>query len=103
MVNYEAIRRGKRRQLVRTDPDGVLVIHSGLSVTVAGHLLTVERDEATKVVRVVAQKLAGHVDGPQDGPALSVAARLLVKRAVRFLGSGWTVLPLEQPRSQSQN
>lgn len=71
-----------------------MAIRTGLSVTVCGCAIRLQRDEAAKLARVV-------VDRPADGRdltkmevhAVNVAAELLARRAVRFLGD-WRVTRL---------
>ncbi len=76
---------------------GVMAIHTGLSVTVAGHLIELERDERTKTARLVVKVIAGHVVTGLESSAVNVAAELLARRAQRFLGD-WTVIPLPKMR-----
>lgn len=66
-----------------------MAIRTGLSVTVAGFVIELERDEALKVARVVVKGkgLASAV----EQEAIKAAAELLAKRAKRFLGAKWIV------------
>ncbi len=72
---------------------GTMAIHTGLSVTVAGHVLQLERDERNKIARIVVKVLDGHKATGVEGEAILAAAALLRKRAERFLGD-WKVIGL---------
>lgn len=71
------------------------MVHSGLSVTVAGYCLWVERDEAARIAHVRACRVAGGKgDGRREAGANAVlrgAAARLAARARRFIGPDWTV------------
>jgi len=71
------------------------VVWTGLTVTVAGHLLRLERDNATKIARVVSEHLLGHGADGTAAEAVRMAAELLAGRAQRVLGAGWKVTPLD--------
>jgi hypothetical protein len=66
-----------------------MAIHTGLSVTVAGHLLYLDRNEEQKTA-VVRTKALNGVPTTMDVHAVKVAAELLQRRAQRFLGD-WKV------------
>jgi hypothetical protein len=68
-----------------------MAIHTGLSVTVAGHVISLERDEGRKYAKLVVRVIDGHVVTGLEGEAIKAAARLLHQRAQRFLGIDWTV------------
>ncbi len=69
-----------------------LVISTGLSVTVAGHMIRLERDEyAREAVIVVEQLPTCNSFTSNDRSAIKVAAELLARRARRFLGGNWIV------------
>lgn len=67
------------------------MILKGLSVTVAGVVLSVVRDTKAKVARVRAMMPEDNVLSDVDREAVEVSGRLLVERARRFLGIGWRV------------
>lgn len=70
-----------------------MAIHTGLSVTVAGHLITLERDESRKVAKLVVQVISGHSVTGLENEAIKAAGKLLKERAERFLGD-WRVIGL---------
>jgi hypothetical protein len=70
-----------------------MAIHTGLSVTVSGHLITLERDERNKVAKLVVKVIEGHEVTGLENEAIQTAAMLLKRRAERFLGD-WTVIGL---------
>ena len=67
------------------------MVFTGLTVTVAGHLLKLERDEALKVAVVVSQPLLDYVPNGTEAEAIRFAADRLCQRAKRVLGDGWQV------------
>lgn len=89
---------GHKLRLVHNPPSDddkgtrVMAIHSGLSVTVCGHLVRLERDEKRKRAVVVVERINGHVVTGLEQSAVKVAADLLVMRAQRFLGIQWTIV-----------
>ena len=70
----------------------IMAIHTGLSVTVVGHIISLDRDEKTKRATIVVTLIKGHITTGLEGPAIKVAADLLAQRARRFLGREWTVV-----------
>ena len=70
-----------------------MTIRTGLSSTVAGHVLRVVRDDQRMTAEVVVECLlpSGDITAVQMD-AVDAAARLLQQRAQRFLGRQWTVL-----------
>ena len=70
----------------------VMAIRTGLSKTVAGHLIELERDTKKQMARVVVRQMSFGVP-PTDVElaAIKVAADLLAQQARRFFGIGWTV------------
>lgn len=94
-INGQRIRSGLKRRLHYEDEGSrVMAIHTGLSVTVMGFAIDLDRDEAIRVGKVT-------VDGvPQDPVSLAavkVAAELLARRARRFLGLGWRIVEWQPP------
>ncbi len=86
--------RAGRMKLSAWDEDkdaNVMAIHTGLSVTVCGHLIRLDRDESAQRARIVVEVINGHVVTGLEVDAVSVAADLLAARARRFLGKKWTV------------
>ena len=79
---------------------GIMAIRTGLSVTVAGHLIELERDERTKTARLVVTVISGHQVTGLENEAIRAAAQLLKERAERFLGD-WKVEEL--PREYHAN
>lgn len=73
--------------------DGIMAIHTGLSVTVAGHLVRLERDERRKVAHIMVEVINGHTVSGLETEAIKAAAELLRQRATRFLGD-WRVIGL---------
>lgn len=71
----------------------VMAIRTGLSKTVAGHLIELERDTELKTARVVVRPMKLNEPAPTDVEmaAIKVAADLLAQQAKRFFGLGWTV------------
>lgn len=84
----------RARRVVPIKDEGVMAIHTGLSVTVCGHLIELERDEYNKVARLVVKVIEGHKVTGMEGSAVNAAARLLAQRAQRFLGQNWRIVPL---------
>ncbi len=81
----------------RDEEDGVIVIHSGLSVTVCGHTVTLRRDNARHVAVVCVSVLDGYPVTGLEQPKVAAAANMLAVRAKRFLGPRWTVVRWEPP------
>lgn len=78
----------------RDDADeGVIVINTGLSVQVRGHLVDLVRDDARRVAAVRVRAVGGHTATGLEQGDVKAAADLLAARAQRFLGHGWTVIP----------
>lgn len=71
----------------------VMAIRTGLSKTVAGHLIELERDTERKTAKVVVRQMLPNEPTPTDVEmaAIKVAADLLAQQAKRFFGLGWTV------------
>jgi hypothetical protein len=92
------VERRRRASLLRYWPpeqdDGAdtVAIHTGLTVIVAGHRLTVNQDEASKTAQVVCHVIAGHTVTGLENPVVEVAAERLRERAQRFLGQDWSVM-----------
>lgn len=78
--------------VVRGDPR-IMAIRTGLSKTVAGHLIELERDTENKTARVVVRQMKPDAPVPTEveRTAIRVAAELLAQQARRFFGIGWTV------------
>ncbi len=89
--------RTRRLRIVDTGAEprsnDVMAIHTGLSVTVCGHLIRLRRDERHQRAEVVVQVLDGHTITGLEVEAVKAAADMLRQRAQRFLGAGWTVAP----------
>lgn len=77
-------------------------IHTGLSVTVAGHLIALDRNETTLTAKVVVTVINGHNVTGLEQEAVKLAADLLAERARRFLGLNWTVIPYNPPRDYAK-
>ena len=71
----------------------VMAVNTGLSKTVAGHLIRLVRDEKRRVARVVVEPLATASTYPTDNEvsAIRIAAKLLAQQARRCFGLGWVV------------
>lgn len=80
------------------DSEPTIVIHTGLSVTVRGHVVDVYRDNAHKVATVRVGVIAGYTATGLEQADVAVAAELLAARAQRFLGRKWTVVRWQPPR-----
>ena len=65
-------------------------MRTGLSDTIAGHVLSVKIDEDAKTAQVTVTRINGVAD-PASLEAVKVAAMLLAQRAARFLGHGWII------------
>lgn len=88
-MNRHIIRSAKNRSRGGT----ALVVHTGLSRTVAGHLVLVERDNMTRVARIAVKRLKegiNHVTAA-DMDAVKITANLLAEQAKRTLGMKWVV------------
>lgn len=70
-----------------------MAIRTGLSKTVAGHLIELERDTKHLIAQVVVRPIKSDEPTPTDVEmaAIKVAADLLAQQSRRFLGLGWTV------------
>lgn len=89
MHYYHSNGGARSKPKVRREP---LAIHTGLSVTVAGYLIALERDEFNLVAKIVIKPYDDSVAGKMELDAVSVAAKLLAQRARRVLGNRWTVV-----------
>ena len=71
----------------------IMAIRTGLSKTVAGHLIELDRDQEAKIARVIVRPLKDDLPQPTEVElaAIKVAADLLAQQAKRFLGLTWTV------------
>ena len=67
-----------------------IMVYSGLSVVVCGHLIALARDEIRQVAQVTVTPLNGSAS-PVAQEAVKVAASLLAQQAARFLGQDWAV------------
>ena len=67
------------------------MILKGLTVSVAGVVLSVVRDTKARVARVRAMMPEGNVLSEAEREAVDASGKLLVERARRFFGIGWTV------------
>lgn len=72
-----------------------LAINTGLSVTVSGHIVRLNRDERRKRATVVVELLSKRLPTEVEMEAVSVAAKLLAARARRFLRAEWEVTEWE--------
>jgi hypothetical protein len=84
--------------------DGVMAVHSGLSATVCGYLVKLQRQDSTKTAVVTVCPMtktvaAKHVPTLLEIDAISVAAEMLRRRAQRFLGEGWTIHPWQKSQA----
>ena len=77
--------------------DGIMAIHTGLSVTCCGHLIELQRDEYNRVATLTVRVIDGHVVTGMEASAVNAAADLLYHRAKRFLGN-WKIIPLPKLR-----
>jgi hypothetical protein len=75
------------------DDGGVIVINTGLSVQVRGHLVDLVRDDVRRVAIVRVSTVGGYTATGLEQGDVRTAADLLAARAQRFLGHGWTVIP----------
>src|SRR5437016_1506432 len=87
----------------RDEPNGTIVIHKGLSITVCGHFVDLYRDEIHKIATVRASVIIGHKVTGLEYDTVKKAADLLADRAERFLGRGWKVIKWTSPTELSQN
>ena len=95
----ETVTRRTRLRITRADEgSNVMAIHTGLSVTVCGHLIQLDRDDVTKIAQVVVSVINGHHVTGLEQEAVKTAADLLLRRAQRFLGGGWTVVGWKLPK-----
>ena len=78
--------------------NSIMAIHTGLSVTCCGHLIELQRDEHNKVAKIVISVIDGHVVTGLEASAVNAAAELLYRRAQRFLGNNWKIVPLPKLR-----
>lgn len=70
----------------------IMAIRTGLSKTVAGHLIELDRDQETKIARVTVRPLKEDLQPTEtELAAIKVAADLLAQQAKRFLGLAWKV------------
>jgi len=76
------------------EDSGIMAIHTGLSVTIVGHLIELERDEERRVAKLVVRVIDGHTVTGLEADAVMAAGLLLQARAKRFLGQNWTVVGL---------
>jgi hypothetical protein len=97
-INHALSVYPRARRLTPVKDEGVMAIHTGLSVTVAGHLIELERDEYNKTAKLVVSVIAGHQVTGLEGSAVNAAAELLARRAQRFLGQNWKIVPLPKIR-----
>lgn len=90
-MRYGILKSARRNDAVRS---GTLSVHTGLSRTVAKHLISVERDNltATAVVKVAALAVGVDLCGVHRA-AVEVAAVQLRDQAQRVLGLRWIVKP----------
>lgn len=88
----------RARRVAPLKDTSVMAIHTGLSVTVAGHLIALERDEYNKTAKLVVSVIEGHEVTGLESSAVNAAAELLYRRAQRFLGQNWKIVPLPKLR-----
>lgn len=70
----------------------IMAIRTGLSKTMAGHLIELDRDQETKIARVIVRPLKEDLQPTEtELAAIKVAADLLAQQAKRFLGLAWKV------------
>lgn len=94
-TNGQKIRSGLKRRLHYEDEGSrVMAIHTGLSVSVAGFEIGLDRDEGRKTATVVVN---GVPSDPVSLAAVRVAAELLARRARRFLGLEWRIVEWQPP------
>ena len=89
-IKLRIVNRRVYRELERDS--NVMAIHTGLSVTVCGHLVRLERDDQAQIVKVVVEVIPGHVVTGLEVEAVQAVADLLLARARRFLGVEWKVV-----------
>ena len=84
-------------------PDGIIVINTGLSVTVCGHIVDLDRDELRRVATVRVSVIRGHTVTGLEQADVKAAADMLAEQAQRFLGIGWTVVRWEPPTKAAES
>jgi hypothetical protein len=92
-IAFPNLNRRFYRRPLREEGGDVLAIHTGLTVTICGHEITLDRDEDAKVACVVVNVIEGHVVTGLEAEAVRAAAALHARKAQRFLGHDWTVVP----------
>lgn len=88
------VKSRRKRPAISTDQierQGKVMVNTGLSSIVAGHLIYVQRNEAMRKAKVVAQRINGDEATPVELHAIRVTADLLARRAQRVFGRVWTV------------
>ncbi len=79
------------------DEARVMTISTGLSVTVVGHRISLDRDEKRRIAVVVVTPITNYVVTGLETSAIKAAADLLAQRARRFFGRGWEVVDWKAP------
>ena len=79
------------------DWSDILVIQSGLSVSVHGHFIDLNRDVDRLIATVRVKRTDERSLSDSDKRDVREAANLLAKRAKRFLSDGWTVVAWQPP------
>lgn len=71
----------------------IMSIYTGLSRTVAGHLIELDRDENKKRAKIVVKCVSTRATTVTDVElsAIKVGANLLASQSRRFFGIGWIV------------
>ena len=89
---------------VRGIPDDdhrdIIVIHTGLSVIVCGHLVDIRRDDQRKIATVQVSVIPGYKVTGLEQSILQGTADQLAQRAQRFLGMGWKIVPWVSPQEK---
>lgn len=71
----------------------IVTVNTGLSSSVAGCIVTIDRDDAARVGTVVVQVPQNIQLMEVQRSAVHQTAKLLGERAKRFLGMKWTIIP----------
>lgn len=77
---------------------GVMAVRTGLSKTIAGHIIDLDRDEQTKTARIKVRPMTASTASPTavEAAAIKTGAAMLAQQARRFFGYGWTIHDWEQ-------
>lgn len=86
------------KKVLSHSKDSVMAIRTGLSVTVVGYLIYLDRNEEQMTAKLRIQKTAAldpaHKPDEIEHAAIKTAALLLAQRARRVLGIAWKVAEL---------